>query len=253
MPLPFNAHQQLGSQTAKNGFKNEEDVIAKFNQWQTDETAQQWLRLMAYALEEIEFVTALKIAGEKTDVQVQVTIKLKQAIDVENIQVKLVSNLNGFNQIDKRWIAKYVELWEISPAIERLLKLYTGEIAPTIPNPRDARRIFLDEFSLSEQKALLAFFEEKKVLIVSDVLKGRGRFSAEWMLVIQKTTQNARWVLKPMNIVLNHYASGNVLITKQGNLRVGRITVQRKGGDGGRKTAQMLQFKINPAELFDLT
>lgn len=28
--------------------------------------------------------------------------------------------------------------------------------------------------------------------------------------------------------------------------------MQRKGGDGGRKTAQMLQFKINPAELFDI-
>jgi R.HinP1I restriction endonuclease len=207
---------------------------------------------MAYSLEEIEFVTAVKIAGEKTDVQVQVTIKLKQAIDVENLQVKLVSNLKGFNQIDKRWVAKYVELWEIPTAIERLLKLYTGEIPPTIPNPRDARRMFLDEFPIVEQTELLTFVEEKKVLIVSDILKGRGRFSAEWMLVIQKTAQNARWVLKPMNIVLNHYASGDLLITKQGNLRLGRITVQRKGGDGGRKTAQMLQFKINPAELFDL-
>jgi len=252
MPLPFNAHQQLGSQTAKNGFKNEDDVIAKFNQWQTDETAQQWLHIMAYSLEEIDFVTAVKIAGEKTDVQVQVTIKLKQAIDVENLQVKLVSNLKGFNQIDKRWVAKYVELWEIPIAIERLLKQYTGEMPPTISNPRDARRLFLDEFSLAEQTEILTFFEEKKVLIVSDVLKGRGRFSAEWMLVIQKTAQNARWVLKPMNIVLNHYASGDLFITKQGNLRMGRITVQRKGGDGGRKTAQMLQFKINPAELFDL-
>ena len=27
--------------------------------------------------------------------------------------------------------------------------------------------------------------------------------------------------------------------------------MQRKGGDGGRKTAQMLQFKINPALLFE--
>jgi hypothetical protein len=29
------------------------------------------------------------------------------------------------------------------------------------------------------------------------------------------------------------------------------MDMQRKGGDGGRKTAQMLQFKINPAELFE--
>ena len=28
--------------------------------------------------------------------------------------------------------------------------------------------------------------------------------------------------------------------------------MQRKGGDGGRKTANMLQFKINPAELFNI-
>jgi hypothetical protein len=28
--------------------------------------------------------------------------------------------------------------------------------------------------------------------------------------------------------------------------------MQRKGGDGGRETAKMLQFKINPAELFDM-
>lgn len=27
--------------------------------------------------------------------------------------------------------------------------------------------------------------------------------------------------------------------------------MQRKGGDGGRESAKMLQFKINPAELFD--
>jgi len=39
---------------------------------------------------------------------------------------------------------------------------------------------------------------------------------------------------------------------KIGSLKIGRIAMQRKGGDDGRKTAQMVQFKINPAELFDL-
>lgn len=28
--------------------------------------------------------------------------------------------------------------------------------------------------------------------------------------------------------------------------------MQRKGGDNGRETANMLQFKINPTKLFDL-
>ena len=55
-----------------------------------------------------------------------------------------------------------------------------------------------------------------------------------------------------MNIAINHYSQGEVIITKRGNFVIGRITMQRKGGDGGRPTGNMLQFKINPAELFNL-
>lgn len=40
-----------------------------------------------------------------------------------------------------------------------------------------------------------------------------------------------------------------VSITKKGSFKIGNITVQRKGGDNGRESANMLQFKINPAEL----
>ena len=43
----------------------------------------------------------------------------------------------------------------------------------------------------------------------------------------------------------------DIRITSQGSLKIGRIGMQRKGGDGGRDTAKMLQFKINPVELFD--
>jgi hypothetical protein len=36
-------------------------------------------------------------------------------------------------------------------------------------------------------------------------------------------------------------------ITKSGNLTLGLgLTLQRKGGDGGAKTANDLQFKLNP-------
>ena len=71
------------------------------------------------------------------------------------------------------------------------------------------------------------------------------------MLVAQKVDINARWILKPINYCLNFFGNGDVSITKQGNIKIGRITMQRKGGDGGRDTAKMLQFKINPAELFE--
>ncbi len=241
-----------GSQTAKDGFKNEKDIVDKFNNWKKDKNAQKWLEIMNYELSEIEYVKAIIISGYKTDVQVQVTIKLKSAIDVENLQVKLVSNTKGFNQIDKRWVDKYVELWGIPANIKTILKKYTGEIKATIKNPKDNRRMFINEFSKKNQDLLLDWLNHNKSLIINDILKGRGKFAAEWILVAQKINNNARWVLKPMNFAINFFGNGQILITKQGNIKIGRITMQRKGGDGGRPTSTMLQFKINPAELFDV-
>lgn len=184
--------------------------------------------------------------------QVQVTIKLKKALDVENLQVKLVSNPKGFNQIDKRWVDKYTELWDIPKNIISILKRYTGEEKPTVKNLKDKRRMFAFEYTEAEQVAILKWLKKNQSLIVSDILKGRGKFAAEWMLVAQKGLNNARWILKPMNFCMNHFGNGEILITARGNFKIGRITMQRKGGDGGRETAKMLQFKINPAELFDV-
>lgn len=243
---------ERGSQTAKDGFRNESDVVEKFNNWESDKDAQEWLILMKYTLSEIEYVEAVKISGYKTDVQVQVTIKLKKAIDVENLQVKLVSNQKGFNQIDKRWVDKYTEMWNLPSHVVSILKRYTGEEEPTIENPKDKRRMFANEFTELEQKDIIKWLKENQSLIVSDILKGEGKFAAEWMLVAQKVEKNARWILKSMNFCMNYFGNGEIEITKRGNFKIGRITMQRKGGDGGRDTAKMLQFKINPSELFDI-
>jgi len=115
---------QLGSNTAKNGFRNENDIVEKFNAWEKDADAQQWLSLMNYDLDKIEYVEATKLSGYKSDVQVQVTIKLNKVIDVGNLQVKLVSNPKGFNQIDKRWVNKYVEMWNIPSSVAYFEKIH---------------------------------------------------------------------------------------------------------------------------------
>lgn len=246
--------QMLGSQTARAGFQNERDVVACFNSWRTHPVVQEWLRILGYALAEIESVKTVQISGHKADVQAQVTIsiKLKQIIEVQNIQVKLVSNPKGYNQVDKRWVDTYQELWKIPSVIASLLKYYTGEFAPNISYPRDKRRMFVDEFSARDQKLLLTWFNENRLLIISDIFKGRGQLAAEWMLIIQKGFQSKNWALLPMNVVMNYYNKGEVKISPRGSIKIGGITVQRKGGDGGRSTAQMLQFKINPAELLEL-
>ncbi len=248
----MNNAQLLGSQTAKNGFRNEDDIVNKFNNWLLDEDARKWLLIMEYNLDDIEFVKAIKLTRCKTDVQVQVTVKLKEAIDVQNLQVKLVSNKRGFNQIDKRWVDKYSELWNIPAEIVVLLKQYTGETPPISPNTNDKRRTNANEFSEFEQNQILMWLNEFKSLIVSDILKGRGQFSAEWMLVAQKVNFNSRWILKPMNFCLNFFGNSAITITRKGVFKIGKITMQRKGGDGGRHTSNMLQFKIDPTELFEI-
>ena len=98
---------------------------------------------------------------------------------------------------------------------------------------------------------MIKFFNDNKILIISDLLKGRGEFSADWTLVILKINGESKWVLKSINHVMNVFGSGDIRITSQGSLKIGKIGMQRKGGDGGRDTAKMLQFKINPVELFE--
>ena len=206
----MNKEQLKGSQTAKNGFLNEDDIVSKFNNWIFDEDAQKWLLIMEYDFSKIEYVKAVKLSGFKTDVQVQIIIKLKKAIDVQNLQVKLVSNPKGFNQIDKRWVDKYVEMWNIPADISTILKRYTGEIKPNVLTPKDKRRMFANEFTEKEQSDILLWLNNNQSLIVSDILKGRGQFAAEWILVAQKTKLDSRWILKPLNFCLNSFGNDNV-------------------------------------------
>lgn len=245
---------KLGSQTAKGGFRNEKDVIKRFNDWANDEVAQKWLKVMGYKISDIEYVKALKVRGQyKADIQVRVRIiiKLKSQEDLQNLQVKLVSNPQGFNQIDKRWVDKYVELWNIPKDITKILKLFTGEIKPIKKGLKDKRRMFLSEMDKSNQDKIVDFFKSNKILIVSDLLKGRGEFSADWVLVILKVKDESRWTLKSINEAMNVFGNGDVRITPQGSLKIGKIGMQRKGGDAGRDTSKMLQFKINPVKLFN--
>lgn len=237
----------LGSNTAKNGFKNEDEIRDKFNNWKTDEDARVWLGAMNYKVAEIENVTATKPHGEKADVEV--VIKTKKGETKEGISIKLVSSPNGFNQIDKRWLAHYVRMWKIPPDVEAALKLFLGETPPNRPS-RDAKRMYLNELDTASQKAVIEFFTANRAKIVSDLFSGDGPHAAGWVMVALRSTSKSRWVLKTDADAIKFFGDGKIELTRNGNLKIGLITMQRKGGDGGRDTAKMLQFKINPALLF---
>jgi len=98
---------------------------------------------------------------------------------------------------------------------------------------------------------VLDFFTANRDDISSDLSKGDGTHAASWFMVAFKATANTRWTLRASDDVIKFFGDGKVEITRAGNLKIGRITMQRKGGDGGRETAKMLQFKVNPVLLFD--
>ena len=247
----INKLDKIGSETAKNGFKNEKEIANKFNNWERDLEAKEWLAIMGYCINDIEYVKAIVLNGYKSDLNVRIQIKLKQHFDIENIQVKLVSNKRGFNQIDKRWLKSYNEMWNFPERIYTLLQYFTGELIP-YKITENKKRMFLYEFEEEDVIQLLQWFDNNKVMIISDILRGRGEFCAEWVLVVQKYN-GIRWTLKNINMIMNYYFDdGKVMISPRGSLKIGKITMQRKGGDIGRKTANMLQFKLDPTEIFNI-
>jgi len=140
----------LGSKTAKDGFQNEKDIAHKFENWELDGDAKAWLLKMGYDLSQIEKVEVEILPNKyKSDIQVKVSIYLKNAISAENISIKLVSNPTGFNQIDKRWVDSYADLWGMPANVIKTLKLFTGELPPT-KKTKDSRRMFL--FEMKQKK-----------------------------------------------------------------------------------------------------
>ncbi|MEK6893286.1 MAG: type II restriction endonuclease [Nanoarchaeota archaeon] len=255
---------RIGSETAKGGFANEKAIAKKFENWKKDKEAQKWLKIMGYRLKKIKKVKAEVLHGHKTDVQIKVTITLKNLISVQNLSIKKTNSNADYNQIDKRWVKNYVDMWDIPENIITLLKIFCGEISPSellkegkitkqkYNNLRDKRRFFMSEFENKHKKAVIDFFKKNKILVLTDIIKGRDKFSASWMLVTRynKDENETTWILADINKALNIFGEGEVEISPRGSLSIGRVTLQRKGGDGGRPTGNMLQFKIRPCDLF---
>mgnify|MGYP000924060687 CR=1 FL=1 len=93
--------EQTGSKTAKDGFKNERDVVDKFNNWKNDYDSQAWLKAMNYNISEIEKVEALikAIEEEKTT--------LKNQMDSFKDEINLLKSALEFKEEEKQNYSHY--------------------------------------------------------------------------------------------------------------------------------------------------
>lgn len=273
-----NSKAEIGSLTAKGGFAVEIEVERLFNDWENQPLAQSWLLSMGYDVSKIKSILAIQIPVrikkqdlpkyklsniedfthlqkyKKADIQVQLKIQLHDSLRIENISVKKANKGANFNQIDKRPVEGYQQMWNFDNTIAHLLKLFTGE--EIIMTDREQykepdKRLYLYEFSQEQQQIIIDFFTLNKVRIIADVVKGRGGFSANWILVCEthSDSDDKNWKLVEINNALNFPCQGDVKITPRGSLTIGRITMQRKGGTPDPTS---LQFKMSPLDLFQL-
>ena len=148
-------------------------------------------------------------------------------------------------------------MWKFDDEIALWLKLFTGElnyikyITQLSKNPKKDKRIFISEMPDNVQKKIIDFFEENRILIISDILKGRGGLSANWLLVTKYEAESnlTKWILKDINSAMNFFGKGKVKISPRGSLTIGKITMQRKGGTPDPTS---LQFKFSPCDLFNI-
>ena len=169
---------------------------------------------------------------------------------MKGISMKTYKPEVSFSQANRGSLETYVEELGISYGVAETLRAFA------IKN-HGGERTMLNEVPASEQDELLNFFRLYQRQIVSHVLRGKAKavLKADWLMLhetrdadwINKVGNREFWHLYPMAKVIDCCCSEEPSITKAGNLILGLgLTLQRKGGDGGAKTANDLQFKLNP-------
>ena len=246
------------SETARSGFRNEEWVVRQFNNYPASSYAKGWLKKMGYDASRIEHLcgqTTLKMGyNNKADVLLLIEN------NVEWVSVKKF--VASFNQIDKRWVDQYANDLDMPDLVSNTLKKFCGQEGhrpcdllsnDELDKVASKHRFTMNEVSNDERDAVIKFLDKHKKRIARYIVSGVGKASAKWMLVVEynKDDVPTRSAIIPIDDVVNH-CIGSPTITPRGNIKYGGLTIQRKGGDGGAKTAQMLQFKFSPKEIFDL-
>ena len=221
----------LGSEIAKSGFQQEDIFVETFNE--NKSLSNKILDI----LEMSDSSIATKISGKKHDVQIaDIDNKL-----TSNVQIKKYKG-GGFNQVDKRWNFEWHPILS-SNAIQQLT-FFTGEAY--WPNKLRVSTLNLNDEFKNE------FIQKQKDIVRSAMFK-LGIvdyffcFNELDMLTVFKAVDL-------YNLILSEPAS---FPENRTTITLGKhMTMQRKGGDSGERTATMAQVKLKTGkavkELIDL-
>lgn len=236
----------IQSEAAHRGLDAEQALIEKINSHDPDCA---WVVEECCGIEGYGDFKAKK-PGNREKPDVLIYNNPNNILGMKGVSMKTYKPEVSFSQANRGSLETYVEELGISYGVAETLRAF-------VVKNHQGERTMLNEAPISAQGELLRFFQLYQRQIISHVLRGKakGVLKADWLLLheakdadwINKVGQREFWHLYPMSQVIDCCCSESPAITTAGNLTLGLgLTLQRKGGDGGAKTANDLQFKLNP-------
>jgi hypothetical protein len=257
--MQIDALMSKGSKTAKKGFRTEKDVADALNHWETNTLGRRLLENMRVDLEAIKGIAAAKDLPHtaKPDLSVRISLK-NDSLITHLVSVKEAKKAFSFNHLHKVWVDSFSREYDLPEGLRGVLKQYVGEVSANGTPIADGqisghdakrRRRYLNLIPHSME--LAAFFRENRQRMIETLLLGKGEYKADYLLAVLEDEEKSErlYVLVTDRQAIDFFGQGDARITGRGNLSMGRITLQRKGGDAGLPSANMLQFKISPASL----
>jgi hypothetical protein len=197
-----------------------------------------------------QFTGAKVRAGiEKPDV---VLFDMRSGKDYGLISMKCCVHFHtGFNQIKRSSLKNFSKEFDVPHSIQAILQRYTHGRKKLLLKARNYTQDELDE--------LTAFLNSRLKALLHSAFTGQEKKSkANWLLLHQWTPPNwekniakkTRSELVSMQEILRAFADFTVGYSRYGTITFGAgITLQRKGGDKGKETANDLQFKMRTLPL----
>ena len=255
----------MASKAAKRGLKAEKRLINAINSM--DELGKKLIKA-------IEDFLGLKCTScsaykgpprAKTDIVVTCNGR-SILISVKEFDVKF-----DYNHVERHYLDFYAREWSMPRSVYISLKQFVGEIneqgAPiaieTLEREAErlgmspgklgkTRRIFINQMNYQTRETIKEFFRANKAEILKDVFINDENI--EFFIVVKREGDTAHYYVVPTKDMVDIYSTGDVIITPRGSLQIGKVVLQRKGGDhrtnGGwvDVVASQLQFKIKPSE-----
>lgn len=255
----------MASKAARRGFKAEKRLINAINR--EDELGKK-------LIEAIEIFQGLKFKSCSAS-KGPPRMKTDIAISCDNrsilISAKEFDVKANYNHVERHYLNYYAQKWSMPRDVFLGLKQFVGEVdedgnpISTESLQREAeelgttpgklskkRRTFINQLPQKTRNTIKQFFKLNKKKILRDIFIDDE--DIKFFIVIKREGSRVYYYILPTKDVLDIYGSGDIAITPRGSLQMGKVVIQRKGGDHrtpfGRVdiVASQLQFKIRPSE-----